>query len=140
LRSKELLNEKDQSLKQWDRNMAGLLARIYQKLIDDCQDDLQITCDAEVQVFHIGSLRIVGIPGELFMRLGRQIMDYRCDGLTMIACYANDFLGYFPTSEAYGDKDYEYPTDIVPLILGMFPFQQNVGNILVRAAKYLIQK
>ena len=58
----------------------------------------------------------------------------------MIACYANDFFGYFPTPGVYGDKDYEYPTDIVPLILGMFPFQRNVGNILVETAKHLIQK
>jgi len=136
----ERISQRDnKTLGTWERNMARLYVGTYQKLIDDYDKGrYQDFCAAQVQVFHIGPLRLAAIPGELFMVLGQEIMDYRRDGLTMIAGYANDFLGYFGHAKAYGDQTYIYPIEMVPLIVGILPFQKQAGEILVDAAKRLI--
>ena len=138
LRDERIAQQDDATRSEWERNMARLYTFTYQKLIDAFSGDPESACLTEVQVFRVGPLSIVAIPGELFMALGQEIMDYRGDGLTMIAGYANDFLGYFATAKAYGDQAYIYPTQMVPLILGRLPFQKQAGDILVDAAKRLI--
>ena len=135
LREAELARANDESLKEYDRALARLFVRTLQKLIDSYRDGPAETCPADVQVLRAGPLRIVGLPGEPFMELGHRIMSARGDGMVMVAGYTNDFLGYFPTRGAYEDKQrYIYPVEMVPRILGRFPFRSGVGELLVKTA------
>ncbi|HOZ46145.1 MAG TPA: hypothetical protein PLO37_07165 [Candidatus Hydrogenedentes bacterium] len=124
----------DERLPVSERNIARTHANTYQRLLDGHVDGVEDTYPAEVQAFRIGPLRIVGVPGELFMALGQQIIDCASDGLVMVAGYANDFVGYLPTREAYVDARYEYPTRLLPLIVGRFAYQPGVGELITETA------
>ena len=88
--------------------------------------------DAEIQALRIGPLLITGVPGELFMALGQKILDAQRDGMAMVAGYANDWMGYFPTAEAYGDNRYTYPTVDAPVLTGRLPFRPEAGEVLAQ--------
>jgi hypothetical protein len=62
--------------------------------------------DAEVQVFTLGPYAIIGIPGELFTCLGRDIRG-RGAGNALIATLANRMLGYIAPQEAFRVGGYE---------------------------------
>lgn len=62
---------------------------------------------APVQVVRIGDLALVGIPGELFSGLGRQIKDAVADAHVLIVGYANEGVGYIPDRSAYERGGYE---------------------------------
>lgn len=71
---------------------------------------------AEIQVMSIGSIAIVGIPGELFVELGREIQSKSPFANTVIVTLANDDIGYIPHRAAYEEGAYE-PTSS-PLVPG----------------------
>lgn len=131
----------DPALDASARNAARMYAGSYQHLLDAYADgDVAMTWPAEIQILRLGSLRIVGVPGELFMALGQRVLDAGSeDALVMIAGYANEFLGYLPTREAYGDPRYVYPTQVVPAMRGIFPFQAGACEMLIENAIGLLQ-
>jgi neutral ceramidase len=65
------------------------------------------TVRAPVQVVGMGKMALVGIPGELFSGLGRQIKDATADVHTFIVGYANEGVGYIPDRSAYERGGYE---------------------------------
>ncbi|MCP4645277.1 MAG: hypothetical protein GY851_32845 [bacterium] len=117
-----------------ERAMARVRAGVCQKLLDTHPGDAPLTYPAEVQTFHIGPARIAGIPGELFMSLGQRILDAPTDGVTFIAGYANEWVGYLPTRDAYGDDRFVYPTTDACHLRGWFPFQPGVGERITDTA------
>ena len=54
-----------------------------------------------------GDVAFVGLPGEPFTELGRQIKDGSPFEMTIPCCNANGSEGYFPTDEALNEKGYE---------------------------------
>lgn len=54
-----------------------------------------------------GDVAFVGLPGEPFTELGRQIKAGSPFEMTIPCCNANGSEGYFPTDEALGEKGYE---------------------------------
>jgi hypothetical protein len=128
----------DESSEPFERNMARMRVGVCEKLLDDHVEGAPESYPAEIQVLQVGPLRVVGIPGELFMALGQRILDAQPDGLTMVAGYANNWIGYFPTREAYGDPRFAYPTDHAPYLSARFPFNPAAGEILTEAAIELL--
>ena len=66
--------------------------------------------DAEIQVFRLGDLVLVGVPGEYFVELGLQIKEgIKEDGAkqVMICGFANGNVGYIPARRAYPKGGYE---------------------------------
>ncbi|MBN2307710.1 MAG: hypothetical protein JXR94_01995 [Candidatus Hydrogenedentes bacterium] len=116
------------------RRMARMRAGVCQHLLDTYGDARHAAYPAEVQTFRIGPARIVGIPGEMFMALGQRILDAGNGGIVLLAGYANDWMGYFPTREAFGDPRFEYPTQHTGFIRGWFPFAPGAGERLVDVA------
>jgi len=49
----------------------------------------------------------VGMPGEPFCEVGRQVRANSKFPMTFIACQTNGCYGYFPTKQAYSDGGYE---------------------------------
>jgi neutral ceramidase len=95
--------------------------------------------DAEVQLLRIGPLAIVGVPGELFPILGREIQAGGSNLSTpvFVTGYANGDVGYVPDPAAYAAGGYEvndaykyygYPAALSP----------EAGAALVAAAKSLL--
>jgi hypothetical protein len=61
-----------------------------------------------LEAVSVGGVDLVAVPGELFLSLGDRIRaDARRPEQTVVIGYANGYLGYLPTSEAFGDPDYE---------------------------------
>ena len=78
---------------------------------------------APLQVFWIGDLAIMAVPGELFSRLGLEIKEAISPRVAFVATYANGSVGYIPTPEAYVLHGYEthaayryygYPSALAP--------------------------
>ena len=60
-----------------------------------------------VQALLIGDVAFVGVPGELFTRLGIEIKRRSPFRYTYIAGTANDYIGYIGDSEAYDLGGYQ---------------------------------
>jgi len=62
---------------------------------------------AEVQVFRIGDVAIVGLPGEFFVELGLEIKNASPARITLVVGLAGGSVGYVPTPEAFKQGGYE---------------------------------
>ncbi|MCX6046664.1 MAG: neutral/alkaline non-lysosomal ceramidase N-terminal domain-containing protein [Chloroflexi bacterium] len=62
---------------------------------------------AEVQVFRIGDVALVSLPGEPFAELGLTIKRHSPARHTFVIGYANGWIGYLPTPEAWQQGGYE---------------------------------
>jgi len=75
----------------------------------------------EIQVLGINDIRLIGIPGELFVELGLEIKKKSLYQKTLIIGCANGSNLYFPTRNAYKEGGYEtrvcyYKTGVGELI------------------------
>ena len=63
----------------------------------------------EIQGIRIGQVALLGIEGEPFMEIGREIKDRSPFSHTLVCGYANGYggLAYLPTDEAYAEGGYE---------------------------------
>jgi neutral ceramidase len=62
---------------------------------------------AEVQVLRIGDVAVVGLPGEPFVALGLEIKRRSAAAHTIVAGYANDYLGYLAPLAEWKRGGYE---------------------------------
>ena len=80
---------------------------------------------------------LVFLPGEIFVRLGLKIRNnFRLDNILIVGHY-DKRIGYVPD-----EFDFErggYAATQVPRINGVFPFEKNVGEILVAETLQLIE-
>lgn len=60
---------------------------------------------AEVCALHIGPTTLLSVPGEAFNDLAVSLRE--SSPTALVAGYANDYLGYFPTQAAIDDATYE---------------------------------
>lgn len=79
--------------------------------IYELQEQLEVarmteTLQAIVQVIRIGNLHLVGLSGELFACLGRDVQN-ALPGPAFAIGYANRYLGYLSPREAYRLEGYE---------------------------------
>jgi neutral ceramidase len=85
----------------------------------------------EVYVLDFGGVRIVGLSGEIFSRIGKNIKS-RLPGHTLIAGYTNGSSGYIPTAEALIEGGYE--TQQAYKFFATFPFSSEVAQVVENAA------
>jgi hypothetical protein len=62
---------------------------------------------ARLQVISLGGLAFLSIPGELFVALGKRIKSGSEFDFTLIVGYANDYIGYILSEQAYQTQGYE---------------------------------
>lgn len=72
-------------------------------LIDRGKDPIP----AEVQVLRLGEVGLVALPGEPFVELGLAIKEGSPLPYTFVIGYANDWIGYLTTPEAWQQGGYE---------------------------------
>ncbi|MBN1935834.1 MAG: neutral/alkaline non-lysosomal ceramidase N-terminal domain-containing protein [Anaerolineae bacterium] len=70
-------------------------------------DGVLAPVEAEIQALRVGDLGIVGAPGEIFNQIGVQVKAASPWADTFFAGYANGYIGYVPTADAYPDGGYE---------------------------------
>ena len=79
-----------------------VMARKYLRLEEcDSEVDLNVVC------IGFGDVAFVGLPGEPFTEIGRQIKNRSPYLVTIPCCNANGSEGYFPTDEALLESGYE---------------------------------
>lgn len=84
-----------------------------------------------VQALRVGDLALVGVPGELLVRLGLEIKRRSPFGQTMVLELANDSVGYLPDRVAFEEGGYEPEA---------CAFQPGVGEQIVEAAVSLLDE
>lgn len=94
-------------------NVDFTLARVKAKKIATIADHKGGDLHVEVQAIALGSLALVGIPGEPFVELGLQIIRESPFPQTYIVELANDNIGYIPTRKAFHDGGYEPTSSIL---------------------------
>jgi hypothetical protein len=62
---------------------------------------------AEIQVFRIGDVAVVGLPGEFFVEFGLEIKKASPARITLVVGLANGSVGYVPTPAAFKQGGYE---------------------------------
>ena len=77
----------------------------------------------------LGSVALLGIPGEPFTDIGRQTKTAEGWKLILPCCITNGYNGYFPTKDAYDEGGYEANTT---------SYHASVAETLVKGAKELL--
>jgi neutral ceramidase len=102
------------------------------------QKNLPTSIPAELQVFCLGPLVLVGVPGEIFNALGMQIKKFDTERQVLVLSYTNNDIGYIPTHQAYALGGYEiddafkfygYPSVLSP----------SAGDLLLEIAAKMIK-
>ncbi len=77
----------------------------------------------------LGSVAFLGIPGEPFSEIGKQVK--KAEGYSMVipTCLTNGYQGYFPTYDAYAEGGYE---------AGNSKFKAGVAEEIIRGALELL--
>lgn len=63
--------------------------------------------ELELTGLQLGSVALIGFPGEPFTDIGRQVKDTEGWSMIMPCCITNGYKGYFPTRQAYNEGGYE---------------------------------
>lgn len=79
-----------------------VMARKYIRL-----EEAEPFVNLNVLCIALGDIAFVGLPGEPFTDIGRQIKENSPFSMTIVCCNANGSEGYFPTDEALNEKGYE---------------------------------
>jgi neutral ceramidase len=85
----------------------------------------------EIQVFRIGDVALVGLPGEVFVELGLSIKKKSPFATTMVVELANDSIHYVPTRKAFSEGSYETVNSIIA---------PGGGELMVETALALLQR
>ena len=89
--------------------------------------------EVEVMTIRVGDLGIVGLPGEIFCKLGLDVKKNSPAKNTIVSELANDAIGYMPTREAFEQGGYE-PTP------GSTHYVSGSGNKLTESSKSQLNK
>lgn len=73
---------------------------------------------AEVMCIRIGDVAVVGLPSEVFCELGLEVKRRSLARRTLVCELANDWFGYLPTREAFGQGGYEPSTGSTEYVPG----------------------
>jgi len=92
---------------------------------------------AEIQALAIGDIAIVGLPGEVFVEIGANIVAASPFRHTFIVGYANRVVGYIPTRQAFAEGGYE--VDTAHRWYGFLAFTPEVQEIVESAAAQLLE-
>ena len=62
---------------------------------------------AEIQIFRIGEVEIVALPGEIFVEYGLEIKKKSHSNQCLIFGNSNSYIGYVPLKESFEQGAYE---------------------------------
>ncbi|MFN8492385.1 MAG: neutral/alkaline non-lysosomal ceramidase N-terminal domain-containing protein [Caldilineaceae bacterium] len=101
LKNKQKAAKSEEERSQWARTLR--LAEEKLALIERGAEPLP----AEIQVIRLGDVALVSLPGEPFTELGLAIKQRSPARQTFVIGYANDWIGYLTTPQAWQQGGYE---------------------------------
>jgi GNAT superfamily N-acetyltransferase len=121
--------------RRWfDAKRAEALERTYAEVRKAMADKAGKTFDTVLQVIRLGDVAIVGIPGEMFARLGLEIRRRSPFRNTIVVGLANDEIGYIPDHKGLEDDGYQ------TWFCGHSQLEPGVGEAMVEAALALLEE
>jgi hypothetical protein len=87
-----------------------------------------------LQAMLLGDLALVGVPGEMFTKLGIQIKRRSPFRYTFVVSLANDYIGYIPDKEAYDLGGYQLWTGFHSFV------EKGTGEIIVEQATQMLSE
>ena len=87
--------------------------------------------EIRMHAVQIGNIAFVGIPGEPFTSIGREITQRSKMDMTIVTACTNGHQGYFPDYPAFAEDGYESKWT---------PFSSNCGEILVNGGLAMIER
>jgi hypothetical protein len=87
------------------------------------------TFDLTLTGLRIGPVAFVGLPGEPFTEIGRQIKDTEGWSLILPCCLVNGAQGYFPMQDAFDEGGYEARSS---------NYKPGVAEALIKGGKELL--
>ena len=114
---------------QWIRTTDRVRIRAARKSIElplrNRRGRVRKTRPTEIQVFWLGDIPVVGLPGEAFVELGLRIKKALDASPVLVVSLSNDSAGYIPVRRAYREGGYESRVS---------PFAPGCGELLVKEA------
>ena len=101
LLNEKFVTQKEKTLSEYSFNDV-VMARKYIRL-----EESEPLVDLNVLCISLGDIVFVGLPGEPFTDIGRQIKENSPFSMTLVCCNANGSEGYFLTDEALNENGYE---------------------------------
>ena len=93
----------ERNLRPWQSKVEGMESLIRTSSAIDGAEFIETT----LHIMNLSNLIFVGIPGELFSTLGRQIEEALKPKNVFVVGYASDYIGYIPDMTAYDEGGYE---------------------------------
>lgn len=87
--------------------------------------------DMELSGIAIGDVALIGIPGEPFTGVGRELKDTEGWELVLPTCNTNGKQGYFPMKDAYDEGGYE---------AGSSNFHAGVAELIIEEGRKLVEE
>jgi len=123
---KILIEEKDENKKRTAKfQVQGAKAQLsfYKEKKDLYQMEI------ETQVIEINNAILITIPGELFVEFQRKLENCFPDKVVFTITYANGSIPYIPSK--YDFQVNGYASSFTPRVLGVMPFREDVGDVLI---------
>jgi len=79
----------------------------FRKMREEIAPHQGETCHARLQIIRLGNIVFVGIPGQMFARLGMELRHRSPFRHTCIIGLANEEIGYIPDRKAYIEGGYQ---------------------------------
>ena len=83
------------------------MSEVFRKMREEMTPRQGEVRQLRLQVIRFGDVALVGVPGELFARLGLDLRRRSPFRHTCIVGMANEKTGYIPDRKAYGDGGYQ---------------------------------
>jgi len=93
----------ERNLRPWQSKVEGIESLIRTSSAIDGAEFIETS----LHIMNLSDLIFVGIPGELFSTLGRQIEEVLKPKKVFVVGYASDYIGYIPDMSAYDEGGYE---------------------------------
>jgi hypothetical protein len=93
----------EQNLRPWESKAEGIESLIRTSAAVNSAQLIQTT----LHILDFGEVSFVGVPGELFSTLGKQIEEALKPKKVFVVGYASDYIGYIPNMNAYDEGGYE---------------------------------
>lgn len=84
-----------------------------------------------LHALQVGNIAFVGIPGEPFVSIGREIVKKSPMDMTIVTACTNGGEGYFPDAAAFREEGYESKVS---------PFAADCGEILIRGSLAILEQ
>jgi hypothetical protein len=114
----------------------------YKSMTGKIQDGFnKNTVEVDIALLEIktaeNSCAILFLPGEVFVRLGLEVKKFSPFKNTLIVGYYNEYIGYIPDEYDFERKG--YASTVVPQILDTFPYEKDVGKVLLKEIKNILK-